>query len=263
MTVFGTDCPPASIGVLGGLGPYAGLDLVQKIFDCCVAVKDQDHLPVMLYSFPHEIPLRVEFLLGSSAENPGYAMGDILVRLARAGATVLGMPCNTAHSPAMLDVALERLVASGFTGRFVHMVIETVEHISATYPHARRIGVLCTQGAFRSRVFDLHFQRVGLETLYPDERGREELQRAISSPEYGIKAFSAPVTEQARAAIVVQAQQLQQRQADIILLGCTELPLVLTGNNFEDIPLVDPTQILARSLVRAFAPKSLRPELSA
>lgn len=52
------------IGVVGGLGPYAGLDLVRKIFDRTRADHDQDHLPVMLYSFPGDIPVRPEFLLG-------------------------------------------------------------------------------------------------------------------------------------------------------------------------------------------------------
>lgn len=258
MTVVSTVCPPASIGVLGGLGPYAGLDLVQKIFDCCVAAKDQEHLPVMLYSFPGEIPPRVEFLLGTSPENPGHAMGDILIRLAQAGATVIGMPCNTAHSPAMLHVALEALHASGFTGRFVHMIIETVDFLKETYPNARRIGVMCTQGAFASKVFDHHFSPAGLKVVYPDDAGREALQQAISSPVYGIKAFSSPVTEKSRAAIIQQAQHLLNQKVDILLLGCTELPLVLGGVDFEGIPLVDPTQNLARRLVRAFAPEVLR-----
>lgn len=252
--------PPSSIGVLGGLGPYAGLDLVKKIFDSCIAVKDQDHLPVMLYSFPGEIPPRVDFLLGSNPENPGNAMGDIMVRLAQAGATVMGMPCNTAHSPALLNLALERLYASGFTGKFVHMITETAAHIVATFPNVRRVGVLCTQGAFNAKVFDHHFAQSRLEVMYPDALGREQLQQAISSPTHGIKAFSNPVTATAHATVLTQAQKLLEQNADCIVLGCTELPLVLTGNTFEGVPLVDPTQILARSLVRTYAPEALKLE---
>ena len=52
------------IGIVGGLGPYAALDLVRKISDGTKADCDQDHLPVMLYSFPGDIPVRPEFLLG-------------------------------------------------------------------------------------------------------------------------------------------------------------------------------------------------------
>lgn len=251
---------PPSIGVLGGLGPYAGLDLVHKILDCCAATRDQDHLPIMLYSFPAEIPPRVEFLLGTSPDNPGHAMGEIMVRLARAGATVIGMPCNTAHSASMLGTALERLKGSGFTGRFVNMITATAKHIVRNFPQVRRVGVLCTQGAHTSRVFDQYFDQDGLEVLYPDAAGREELQRAISDPVYGLKAFSSPVTEKARDAVSAQMRRLAERQVDLILLGCTELPLALEEKNFEGIPLVDPTRVLARCLVQAYAPHALRSE---
>ncbi len=142
----------------------------------------------------------MEFLLGSSPDNPGHAMGDIMVRLAQAGATVIGMPCNTAHSAPMLDVALERLKKSGFTGRFIHMITATADYLRKTFPEARRIGVLCTQGAYASQVFTQHFQPAGLEVIYPDDAGRDALQHAISDPDFGIKAFSQPVTAQARGA---------------------------------------------------------------
>ncbi len=251
---------PSSIGVLGGLGPYAGLDLVHKIFDCCAATKDQDHLPVILYSFPAEIPPRVEFLLDDSPDNPGHAMGGIMVRLARAGATVIGMPCNTAHSASILDAALERLKDSGFTGCFVNMITATAEYIARNFPQVRRVGVLCTQGAHASRVFDQYLGQAGLDVLYPDAAGREKLQRAISDPAYGLKAFSSPVTEKAWNGVTAQARRMAERQVDLILLGCTELPLALAGKKFEGIPLVDPTRVLARCLVQAYAPHALRPE---
>ena len=88
----------ASIGVLGGVGPYAGLDLVQKIFNNTRAARDQEHLPVTLLSFPGDIADRIDFLVHGTGKNPGVAIGCILIRLANGGATVLGIPCNTAHS---------------------------------------------------------------------------------------------------------------------------------------------------------------------
>ena len=43
---------PRTIGIVGGLGPYAGYDLVRKIFRWTRAGSDQEHLPLMLHSFP-------------------------------------------------------------------------------------------------------------------------------------------------------------------------------------------------------------------
>ena len=88
---------PRTIGIVGGLGPYAGYDLLRKIFRWTKAGVDQEHLPVMLHSFPGWIPERPAFLLGEKQENPGEDLGGILAQLAATGARVMGIPCNTAH----------------------------------------------------------------------------------------------------------------------------------------------------------------------
>lgn len=254
-----TPPPPPSIGILGGLGPYAGLDLVHKIFDNTNASVDQEHLPVMLYSFPGEIAPRVEFLTGTTDLNPGYAMGNIMVRLAQAGATVMGMPCNTAHSEAILAPALERLRASGHKVRFIHMIEATIGFLQTHYPQAKKVAIFCTKGAFASGVFTKPFETSGYTVMYPDAQGRNNVQNAISNRDYGIKAFSDPVTDKARLLLRTQALSFKENRADIILMGCTEVPLALKREDCEGIPLIDPTKVLARALVKAFAPERLRP----
>ena len=88
------------IGIVGGVGPYAGLDLMQKVFDQTVAGTDQDYPSVIHMSFSADIAPRPEFLLGASEVNPGPALGRIMARLARAGATLLAMQhgARGAHS---------------------------------------------------------------------------------------------------------------------------------------------------------------------
>ena len=54
------------IGIVGGVGPYAGLDLAEKIFDQTDARSDQEHLPVALLSILGEIEDRTAFILGNS-----------------------------------------------------------------------------------------------------------------------------------------------------------------------------------------------------
>ena len=61
---------PAIIGIVGGVGPLAGLDLQAKIVAQTIAGRDQDHLPVVSLSWPGPIPDRTEYLLGRVAENP-------------------------------------------------------------------------------------------------------------------------------------------------------------------------------------------------
>ena len=150
------------IGIVGGVGPHAGLDLTRKLFDHTRAEADQEHLPVMLYSFPDRIGERPAFLLGKTADNPGEAIGDIMAELARAGATVIGMPCNTAHSPRILDAALEKLNATGRPVRFVHMIDAVVRHVRQRCGEGARVGILSTLATLETRLYQDSLERAGL-----------------------------------------------------------------------------------------------------
>ena len=102
----------AKIGIVGGAGPYAGLDLAQKILQQTRAENDQDYLPTLLISTPDQIQDRTRFLLGQSKQNPAHAISRNLRDLKTLGATVAGIPCNTAHAPAIRDVFLEKMKQS-------------------------------------------------------------------------------------------------------------------------------------------------------
>lgn len=247
-----------AIGVLGGVGPYAGLDLMRKVFDHTVACCDQEHLPVIQYSLSGHIADRTAFLLGKSTVNPGEAMGAIMVGLAKSGATVIGIPCNTAHSPSILDPARKALEAAAPNVRFVHMIDEVVQAIRTSYPEVRKVGVLSTIGTWQTGIYQNTLEAGGLEPIFPDESGRENVQQAISHTEYGIKAQSNPVTEKARAALAAEAGRLVQAGAQVVILGCTEIPLALTEERLHGVPLIDATTVLAKALILAFAPEKLR-----
>ena len=247
-----------AIGVLGGVGPYAGLDLMRKIFDQTEANCDQEHLSVIQYSLSEHIIDRTRFLLGETDENPGEAIGEIMVRMAKAGATVIGVPCNTAHSPRIMDVAVAMLHEASPKTRFVHMIDSVVAFIRESLPHARKIGVLSTKGTYATGFYQDALSAAGFVPLFPDEGGRERVQQAISNTAYGIKAQSNPVTPEARAALLAEAEKLVEQGADAVILGCTEIPLALTEPDLRGVPLLDATKVLARALIIAFAPERLK-----
>jgi len=53
------------IGIVGGVGSYAGIDLIKKVYDLTEASSDQDHLPVSMLSVPHKIIDRTKYLLNT------------------------------------------------------------------------------------------------------------------------------------------------------------------------------------------------------
>ena len=115
------------------MGPYAGADLVRKVFDHTLTDgTDQSHLPVALLSYPHRLIDRSTFLFNETDINPAVAMAEIAEQLAGLGATVVGMPCNTAHAPPIFDVMVERLAETAPGLRALNMIDEArLAHLEA------------------------------------------------------------------------------------------------------------------------------------
>jgi aspartate racemase len=244
------------IGIIGGVGPYAGLDVVKKIFDNTVASCDQDHLDLHLINIPSKIGDRTDYLLNGGT-NPAYALIQGFDQLVKVGATVVGIPCNTAHAPAIFNV-LARHVAKAYPAvLLLNMIEETCSQIIDRYPDGVRIGLLATKGTHAVGLYSSYFRHYAkLELLEPSIEDREIVHGAIYDPGYGIKAVT-PVSAKAVAILVDQANKLIDRGAEVIILGCTELPLAL-HEGLVACPLVDPTLVLARAAIQHAAPEKLR-----
>jgi aspartate racemase len=248
------------VGIVGGVGPFAGLDLQRKLLEQTVAARDQDHLPVISVSWPGPIPDRTEFLLGQTSDNPAYPLLEQLRLLADAGATAAGIPCNTAHAPAIFDVI--RAGVAGFERplRLLHMIEETSAYLRAHHPALATIGVLSTTGAWRTRLYPAALEPLGYRVVAPDEGLQTgAIHPAIYDSGYGIKA-TGRVTARARAALEYGIAELRRQGAEAIILGCTEISLAFPGREYEGLPLIDPTLVLARALIREVAPARLKDE---
>lgn len=247
------------IGVVGGLGPSAGFDLVRKLFEATEATLDQDHLPIILHSLPHEIAPRPAYLLGESAINPGIAIGNIMIELAKSGATVIVMPCNTAHSPAILDTALAMLKDAAPDVYFLHMIDHVVAMLLERASGLKKIGIMSTTATLKTRLYQDRLEAAGMEAICPDAEASKRIQKAISDDDFGIKAHSSPVTEKASKILHEEAERLvTEHGAEAILLGCTEIPLAFTETSLAGVPVFDATKMLAERTITIFAPESLK-----
>jgi aspartate racemase len=241
------------------MGPHAGLDLCRKIFDETRASRDQDHVPVAMLSYSDHIPDRAPFLLGRSTDSPVPALVDIALALERAGATVAGMPCNTAHAGQIFDPMLAELERRGSSIRFLHIIDETVRFIRQVYEDFSAIGVLSTTATRDLRLYTDRLEAAGLRGIAPtDDVQANVVNRSIYEPPHGIKAQSYPISRIARKSLVDAILHLKEHGAEAVILGCTELPLAVLEDEIEGVPIIDPTRVLARALVRATYPERLR-----
>lgn len=245
----------AMIGIVGGMGPYAGVDLVQKIFDLTKADTDQDHLSVSMLSVPKSIPDRTEFLLSKSEINPALAIADIICSLYKQGATIIGMPCNTAHAEPIFNEIVNKIPTEV---NLVHMINEAADFINEKYPSVKNVGILSTTGTFISNVYPKCLSKHGLNGIQVSEEIQNtHINPAIYNSSYGIKAHSNPVNQKAIDSLNKGVKYLIKKDAEVIILGCTEIPLALTQNEINGIPLIDSTKILARALIIESSPDKL------
>ncbi len=119
------------IGIVGGVGPYAGLDLAKNVFDNTQANVDQDHLPLVMMSVPETILDRTEYLLHIVDDNPGRSIANVILRMETVGATVAGIPCNTAHATEIFNLTKKVLAEGKANIILLSMIEETIKAIIA------------------------------------------------------------------------------------------------------------------------------------
>lgn len=227
---------PRLVGVLGGMGPLATLDFLQRLLEASGARRDQEHVPTVTWNVP-QIPDRQLALAGGGAD-PLPAMLQGIERLNAAGASCIAIPCNTAHA------WYEALSAHSRVPIF-HIVDATVQALqSAPQPShsAPRIGLIATRGALEQRLYQSRLEAAGLEYLVPTA---QELDQFFMPGCYAIKAHD--IASGGRL-LALSAEALLARGATQLVLACTEVAIGLRHAAPELLALsVDPATALAQT----------------
>jgi aspartate racemase len=226
-----------ALGILGGMGPLATADFFAKLVAVTPAARDQEHVPVVLASLP-DIPPRVPAILGEGA-SPLPALIDARDRLLAAGATLLAMPCNTAHHwfDALADCAVPML----------HIADAALDALRAAVAAPATIGLVATRGTLHSGFYQRRLAAAGYATLEPTDA---DLARDI---EPAIAAVKAGAVMAGGAGFQQAARALAERGAHAVVLACTEVPPALAAAGPPaGLPCIDATEALARACVAAW-----------
>jgi aspartate racemase len=237
-----TEPPPTAamnvktIGVLGGLGPQATMDFEARLHRAAQRVipphLNTGYPPMVVWYCRHppvvvtedgrpELPLRADPRLLDAARRLGQ-MADFLV-----------IPSNTPHA---LQPEIERAA-----GRpVVSMVVAAIDEVRRR--GWKRVGV----AALGQPVFYTEpLARLGIACETLDAPARDALDPAI------FRVMEGRDTAEDKAAARAAVKQLRARGVDGIILGCTELPLLLGAAADEDPDLLNPAELLATAAIAA------------
>ena len=226
--------PEKIIGILGGMGPEATIDLFYKIIKSTPAGKDQEHLRIIIDNNP-KIPDRTAAILGKG-EDPLPALQETARNLEKAGADFIIIPCNTAHY--FLPSIQESVKIP-----ILNMIEETAKETQQIIPQIKKVGLLASIGTYKTEIYHKHFKKFNIEVISPEEKDKEGVMKII----YAVKAGN--LSNDVKGNIFKIAQKLINKGAEAIIAGCTEIPLILKEGDVS-VPLIDPTQVLAKVAVR-------------
>ncbi|MFJ7936602.1 aspartate/glutamate racemase family protein [Sporosarcina sp. NPDC096371] len=198
-----------TLGIIGGVGPLATMLIGEMIVRLTEAEKDQDHVDMIITNNPH-IPDRTAFILGKSDKDPVPVILSDAERLRVAGAEILAIPCNTAHS-------FFGQIKEGTDLTVIDMIGETAAR--AARDGAKRIGILGTTGTIITGVYQTACERYGMTAVVPDEH----IQSVVMSLIYDDVKAGKPADRE-KWSIIKAA--MDEAGCDKVILGCTELSVV-------------------------------------
>jgi len=218
------------VGIIGGMGPLATIDLMNKIISYTPAMKDQDHIHIIADNYS-QIPDRTTAILGKGIDPTPYIVQSAQ-RLQNAGADFLVIACNTAH---FFYEAAKRSVSIPI----LHMPLETARFVQKN--NFRKVGLLATDGTIQTKLYQDNCQNHRIDVIEPDKAMQEKVMKGI----YAIKGGN---LEAGFLCLSTVADKLRASGAEAIIAGCTEVPLVLKSS--ENICVIDPTEIVAKMVIK-------------
>ncbi len=229
------------LGVIGGLGPLATAHFMELVTNMTDAATDQEHLEMIIYSAP-SIPDRTGYILDNSRPSPLPPMIAIGEKLTRQGADHIAIPCMTAHH-------FHEELSAGISTPIINGIGETVRHLKEN--GITRVGIMATDGTIRTGLFRRELKKQGMEPIVPSPERQNDVMHLIYR---NIKANKPAEMDRFHAI----RRELQEKGAQAIILGCTELSLIkrdeAIGPGF-----IDAMEVLAQqSVIRCGG--TLKPE---
>lgn len=226
-----------TIGMIGGIAPASTVEYYQRIISRFQERTGQQEYPSIIIN-----SINMTHMLNLISNNhldelTDYLSEEIFV-LEKAGAKVIFLASNTPH------VVFEALTQRVKT-RMVSIVDSTIMY--AQSKGCKRLGLFGTISTMEGDFYPKGFESAGMEiiTPMPDERKyidkiyMEELARGRYLPETKNRLLS------------IAKRMYVEGQIDSLILGGTELPLILKSSDIEDISLLNTTKIHVERILDA------------
>jgi len=223
------------IGIIGGIGPESTVDYYKLIIGAFHEKQaDSGYPEIIIYSA--DLSGLMKILEAGNWKNLADWLVEKVFALHNAGAEFAVIGANTPH-----------IVFQEVSSRSPIPMLSIIEETrkKAQSSGFKRLGLMGTKFTMESDFFKRPFVESGMSVVVPEKEDRELIHhRLFSEIELGIIKDS---TREELLSIV--KKMIDRHSIDALILGCTELPLILSKDEF-GIPFLNTTAIHAESIVK-------------
>lgn len=204
---------------------------MKLVIDATKATCDQDHIDMIILNHA-TISDRTDYIIGKSLDNPSLALISDAKMLESLDVSFIVIPCNTAHffyNDIQDSVRVEVV-------NMLDCVLDEIDKKKA------KVGIMATRGTIESRLYQEKVLERGYDVFLPNEY----YQNRIMSFIYDNVKKGKPVSFEEFEEVL---NYFYTNGCDFIIIGCTELSVILDDLEIKDSRLLDSLGILAKTVV--------------
>ncbi len=223
-----------TVGVIGGLGPETTSEFYLKIINLCRKQNKIHYPPILIYSVP--VPFKVEqdiVEMGKNEEKMLPVLIDGVKKLKQSKVDFIVIPCNTVHS--FID-NLRKIISTPILS-----IIEETSKKCKTKGY-QKVGILSTKKTIEKKLYDKELERFNIELLTPTVQEQKNVSEII------FRILSGKKSKDDKEQLLQVVKGLEKKGAEAIILGCTDLQLLLSQKDSK-IKFLDTVEIFAKATV--------------
>ena len=225
------------VGIIGGMGSQAGMNLASKVLELCPGSSDQEFIEFVLHNNTR-IPDRTQAIVYNGPSPVPELLRSVQL-MNDAKVDLIMMACITAHY--YYDQLKDHA-----DGEFLHAISILKDLLLEDYGHCKRIGILATTGSIQSGIYHQITQGTPFELVTLDTDSQERIFMKAIYGENGLK--SSGYSPEAAIDLQNAVELLISRGAEVIVGGCTEVSLAL-DQSLVSVPFIDMVVLLAKEAV--------------
>lgn len=221
------------VGIVGGIGPASTIDYYRDIIDAYRRVYGDDNYPELVIDSIN-MGRMIESLTAKDYDGVADYLLESISNLERAGASFAVIASNTPH------IVWDRIKNKAGIP-LISIIDETCNHIIRQ--NYKRVLIFATEFTMKNGLYSDALSKRGIEWVLPNVEDIETLGRIIyPNLENGIV-----IKEDKMRMLEIAEKYIMQYHADALLLGCTEIPLMVKPGDVT-VPVISTTEIHIKSI---------------